>query len=106
VEEGDEAAAENAFARADWRGDARASCNLGVLLENRGDLAGASLAYQRADERGEPTGAYYLGLLLEREGDHEGALRALDRAAQSGSEEIADLAHSALRELRDDGDEA
>ena len=51
---GDSAGAEAAYQRADRRGDASGSFNLGVLLEAREDLVGAEAAYRRADERGTP----------------------------------------------------
>jgi tetratricopeptide (TPR) repeat protein len=51
-ERGDLSAAEAAYRRADQRGDANGSFNLGLLLEERGDLGGAIAAYERADQRG------------------------------------------------------
>ena len=50
-ERGDLVGAEEAFRRADQRGDAAGAFNLGVVLERKGDLAGAQAAYHRADAR-------------------------------------------------------
>jgi TPR repeat protein len=44
-------AAEDAYRRADERGDAAAAFNLGVLLHQRNDHEGAEAAYRRAAER-------------------------------------------------------
>ena len=66
--EGDLAAIEEEYRRADERGDPVAASNLGVLLERRGDLAGAEKAYRRADERGDINGAFNLGRLLAERG--------------------------------------
>lgn len=103
---GDIPGATLAYQRADQRGHAVGAWNLGSLLEQRGDLAGAKEAYQRADERGYAAAACNLGLLLKQEGDRVGARQALERAGEHGPPEIAELADSALRELRsieDDG---
>jgi tetratricopeptide (TPR) repeat protein len=53
-QQGDLDAALSAYERADRRGDANGSFNLGLLLANRGDLAAARDAYRRATERGDP----------------------------------------------------
>jgi peptidoglycan hydrolase-like protein with peptidoglycan-binding domain len=81
------AAVEDAFARADERGDATAAANLGVLLERRGDLVGAEAAYRRADERGDAGGAFNLGAMLEQRGDLANAAAAYDRAGRRGDAE-------------------
>ena len=66
------------------RGDARAACNLGVLLEQRGDPVGAKDAYRRADARGHGVGACNLGALLEQEGFLADAGDAYRRADERG----------------------
>ncbi|MBV9802063.1 MAG: peptidoglycan-binding protein [Solirubrobacterales bacterium] len=97
---GDVAGARLAYQRADQRGHAVGAWNLGSLLEQQGDPAGAKEAYQRADERGYAAAACNLGLLLKEEGDRVGARQALERAGAHGPPEIAEVADSALRELR------
>ena len=78
--EGDLAAIEEEYRRADERGDPVAASNLGVLLERRGDLAGAEKAYRRADERGDINGAFNLGRLLAERGYLTAAAAAVRRA--------------------------
>jgi len=97
---GDRGRAEAAFGRADERGDAAAAFDLGVLLAERGELAEAEAAFCRADERGHVAGAFNLGVLLEERGDLVGAEAAYLRAEERGHGEVADLAHTALLELR------
>jgi peptidoglycan hydrolase-like protein with peptidoglycan-binding domain/TPR repeat protein len=97
---GDLAGAEAAYGGADDRGHAAAACNLGVLLEGRGDLTGAQAAYRRADHRGDANGAFNLGALLEDRSDLTGAEAAYRRAEQRGHAEVANMARSALLDLR------
>ena len=52
-QQGDLDGALSAYRRADQRGDANGSFNLGLLLAGRGDLSGAQDAYRRATERGD-----------------------------------------------------
>lgn len=73
-----------AYRRADARGDARASFNLGCLLAERGDTTGAIEAFRRADERGDAAGSSNLGVLMEQEGDFEAAGAAYRRADRRG----------------------
>jgi virulence factor Mce-like protein len=58
--EGNEAAAEDAFRRADQRGDALGALRLGELLGARGEWDQAKEAYARAEERGVPKDAFDL----------------------------------------------
>ena len=92
--------AKAAYRRADDRGHAAAACNLGVLLEEQGDLAAAEEAYRRADHRGDAYGAFNLGALLEARHDLAGCEAALHRAEQRGPAEVANMARSALVDLR------
>jgi TPR repeat protein len=96
---GDLAGAEDAFRRADDRGDAAAAFSLGGLLAERGDLAGAEDAFRRADERGHVAGVFNLGVLLEERGDLAGAEAAYRRAEERGHGEVAEMARAALLEL-------
>jgi len=100
---GDLTGARLAYSRAEARGEVAGSFNLGQLLEQQGDRDGAKAAFRRADQRGDAGAAYHLGRLLEQEGDREGAkaayARADERAGELGPPEVAELAHTALREL-------
>lgn len=78
--EGNLAGAEDAYARADERGDAEGALFLGVLLKRRGELAAAETAYRRAEQRGDPRASCNLAVLLEERGDIEGAEAAYRRA--------------------------
>lgn len=100
AEKGDLTGAERAFDRADSRGDAAAAFAMGGLLVEKGDLAGAEGAYRRADDRGHAAGAFNLGVLLEDGGDLAGAEAAFSRAQERGHGELAEMARSALLELR------
>jgi tetratricopeptide (TPR) repeat protein len=97
---GDVTGAEEAYRRADERGDSTAAFNLGALLADRGDLAGAEEAYRRASERGDGTGAFGLGTALAQRGDLAGAEAAYTRAAEIGPKDVAEMAHAALVDLR------
>jgi uncharacterized protein len=77
--------AEDAFRRADERGDGNAANNLGVILRQQGDLEGAEAAWKRGDERGNGRAANNLGVLLSERGDLDGAEAALKRADERGS---------------------
>jgi hypothetical protein len=100
-EQGDLAAATASYRRADQLGHGPAACNLGVLLlVEQGDRAGAGECFRRADQRGLPAGAFNLAVVLEEEGDQIEALRAYERAAQLGDPETAELARSAVHDLR------
>jgi peptidoglycan hydrolase-like protein with peptidoglycan-binding domain len=83
-EAGDLRGAEEAYRRADERGDAGGAFHLGRLLAERGQLAAAAAAYRRADRRGEPAAATNLGVMLEQEGDLAGAAAAYRRASERG----------------------
>lgn len=72
--------AEEAYRRADERGDAEGALLLGVLLKRRGDLAGAEAAYLRAEARGSAPAACNLAVLLEAQGDVAAAEAAYRRA--------------------------
>jgi TPR repeat protein len=73
-----------AYRRADERGDAVGTFNLGGLLLERGDQAAALSAYRRADKRGHPAAASNVGVLLEQAGDADGAVAAYRRADERG----------------------
>jgi hypothetical protein len=73
-----------AYRRADERGDANGSFNLGCLLAERGDTTGAVAALRRADERGDAAGASNLGVLMEQQGDFDAAHAAYRRADERG----------------------
>ena len=81
---GDGTGALAAYRRADARGDARGSFNLGCLLAEHGDTAGAVAALRRADARGDAAGASNLGVLMEQQGDLDAAHAAYSRADQRG----------------------
>jgi peptidoglycan hydrolase-like protein with peptidoglycan-binding domain/tetratricopeptide (TPR) repeat protein len=83
-EHGDLRAAEEAYRRADERGDPSGAFNLGRLLVERGELAAAAVAFRRADKRGEPAAATNLGVLLEQQADLAGAAAAYRRASERG----------------------
>jgi tetratricopeptide (TPR) repeat protein len=96
---GDLAGAEEAYRRADERGDASAAFNLAGLLVERGDLEGAEEAYRRADERGDANAAFNLGVLLARRDDPEGAEAAYRRAAERAPDELGKKVRGALHDL-------
>ena len=74
--DGDLEGAEDAYRRADARGDAAAARRFGLLLEQRGDLDDAERAYRRAHERGDGVGTALLGELIMRWEDRDlGAAR-------------------------------
>ena len=61
-QQGQRAAAEWAYRRADDGGHAAAACNLGVLLREQDDRAAPEAAYRRADARDDADGAFRLAL--------------------------------------------
>ena len=101
AQEGDLAAAEAAYRRADEHGHRSGATNLGVLLEQRGDLAGAEAAYRRADERGDAAGAFNLGGLLAERNDLAGA-EAAYRAADKRGDAAAAFSFGGLLAERND----
>jgi peptidoglycan hydrolase-like protein with peptidoglycan-binding domain len=95
----DEAA--DAYRRATERGHDGAACCLGAMLVEQGKLGEADAAFRRADDRGDAAGAFNLGVLLEDQGCLTSALDAYLRAEQRGDGDVANMARTALLELRE-----
>jgi hypothetical protein len=65
-----------------------------------GAIAEAEAAFGRADERGDTIAAFNLGVLLQERGALAEAEAAYFRAEQRGDDEVANMARSALHDLR------
>jgi peptidoglycan hydrolase-like protein with peptidoglycan-binding domain len=89
-----------AYGRASGRGHDAAALKLGLLLVEHGAIAEAEAAFGRADERGDAIAAFNLGVLLQERGALAEAEAAYFRAEQRGDDEVANMARSALHDLR------
>ncbi len=81
---GEEAAALEAWQRAEDLGHPRAANEIGLLLHGAGDVAAAEAAYRRGAERDHARAIYNLGVLLHERGDEDGAEAAWARADRLG----------------------
>ena len=105
------AAAAEAYARAEARGDRDAAFNLGILLYEQGDLDGAEAAWRRCMSGHHAEAAANLGFLLERRGDVDEAdaayaaaerWAAVERVADGGEEPLSPTEQAELTYRRAD----